>query len=122
MFYHNGKNLFLHGRCYQVMDVMHFLLDSLPAVVKPSHNIFKLGKKYSKNVEIMVYLIVSCHSSVLQRKKFKKGTTCRVFLNDPTTPSVFGSSNRKRIYFESKMAAYYRDKRRPSATTRGELL
>jgi hypothetical protein len=44
-------------------------------------------------------------------------TTCSVFLNDPTTaPSNFDSSDRKRIYFESKMAAHFRDKRRPIKT------
>jgi hypothetical protein len=35
----------------------------------------------------------------------------------PSIPTVFGSSDRKKIYFENKMAAYYRGKRGPSATT-----
>ncbi len=43
------------------------------------------------------------------------------------TPSVFGSADRKWMDFENKMAAQYRDKRRPSAAALehyhdGELL
>jgi len=53
---------------------------------------------------------------MLKRLKGERLPTAgSIFLEDPTTPSDFGSSDRKRIYFESEMVAYYRDKRRPSA-------
>jgi hypothetical protein len=55
------------------------------------------------------------------KKEIKKGetlpTACKDFLHDHTAPSVTGSSDRKWIYFENKMAANYSDKRRPSAAT-----
>jgi hypothetical protein len=59
----------------------------------------------------------------------KKGETLptaySVFLDDPTTSSYFVSFDRKRIYFESKMAAYYTNKkaqRRNTRASRGRMI
>jgi hypothetical protein len=45
-----------------------------------------------------------------------------LFCKVKTTPSVFGSSDRKWIDFENKMAAQYRDIRRLEHHPNGELL
>jgi hypothetical protein len=69
--------------------------------------------------------VFHCYSSLKRSKRKKKDRKSeeRVSLTDPLTPSVFGYSDRKRIYFENTMAAYYRSKRgRHNICPREELL
>jgi hypothetical protein len=54
----------------------------------------------------------------LAKKGDRLPTAGSIFLEDPTTPSDFDSSDRKWIYFESEMTSYYKEKEGSVLNTR----